>query len=305
MRVNLRDLPFDTLTDQLAGPGLRLRTGPFVVRICSDLAGVANGLALHYSEHAIEPESGFADFHVSVARPRTFRRWIQPQVAFRFDGRMPFHPLPAEQAFPVFEWGLNWCVAAHCHQYLTVHAAVMERSGRAVILPAPPGSGKSTLCAGLLSRGWRLFSDELTLIEPGSRFISSLARPVGLKNRSIDVIRDFSPDAVLGPAVNDTIKGTVAHMKPPVDSVRRADEPARARWIVFPRYEADAAATLNRFPKASAFMQLATNSFNYDLHGERGFELLAQVIDECDCYEFTYSQLEDACAVFEELSRTA
>jgi predicted ATPase len=31
-----------------------------------------------------------------------------------------------------------------------------------VILPAPPGSGKSTLCAALVTRGWRLLSDELT-----------------------------------------------------------------------------------------------------------------------------------------------
>jgi predicted ATPase len=33
---------------------------------------------------------------------------------------------------------------------------VVERDGHALILPAMPGSGKSTLTAALVQRGWRL-----------------------------------------------------------------------------------------------------------------------------------------------------
>ena len=44
-------------------------------------------------------------------------------------GILPFAPLPLDQAFPMLEWGLNWCVSAHCHQYLIFHAAVVEKSG--------------------------------------------------------------------------------------------------------------------------------------------------------------------------------
>lgn len=64
----------------------------------------------------------------------------------------------------MFEWGLNWVVAQNAHQFLVIHAAVVERHGRALIFPGAPGSGKSTLCAALLSRGWRLLSDEMALI---------------------------------------------------------------------------------------------------------------------------------------------
>ncbi len=100
----------------------------------------------------------------------------------------------------MLEWGLNWCVSAHCHQYLIFHAAVIEKSGRALILPAPPGSGKSTLCAGLVNRGWRLLSDELTLIDIASCGVVPLPRPVSLKNASIDVIRAYAPAAAIGAA---------------------------------------------------------------------------------------------------------
>jgi HprK-related kinase A len=303
--LNIGSLSSGDLVRELADPGVWIRTGPFVTHVVSDVPAVTRGLALCYADHPLEEKTRFADFHVAVEKPRNVRRWLHPQVVFRLDNAVPFSPLPVEQAFPLFEWGLNWSITSVCHQYVTIHAAAIERHGCAVILPAPPGSGKSTLCAGLISRGWRLLSDELTLIDPAAFSVVPLARPVGLKNESIAVIRTFSGGAVIGEAVTDTAKGTVAHMKPPCESVGRAGEAAHPRWIVLPRYQADAPASIKSFSKATAFMQLAQQSFNYDLHGESGFKLLARLVDDCDCFEFTYSSLEEACGIFDALSRDA
>lgn len=291
------------LEERLRSDGLRLRTGPIVTSIRSSLDAVAKGIALHYGEHPLEDANGFVDFHISVERPRNVRRWINPQVVFRFDGDVPFSPLPAQQAFPMLEWGLNWCISSHCHQYLTIHAAVVERAGRAMILPAPPGSGKSTLCAGLAFSGWRLLSDELTLIEPNTGAVVPVPRPISLKNASIDVLRAFAPGATIGPAVHETIKGSVAHVKPPVEGVLRAKETAKPRWVVLPRYAAGAEAHLKPLSKGAAFMQLVDNSFNYNVHGRQGFDALASLIEGCECYEFSYSRLGDAAAVFDRLSQ--
>jgi HprK-related kinase A len=301
----IADLPEKELARRLTGPGLRLRTGPFVTEIRSRLTRVAEGITLHYSDYPVEASKDFADFHVRLAPPRSVRRWLRPQVTFQFDGAPPFLPLPADQAFPIMEWGLNWCVSSHCHQYLVIHAAVVERSGHALLLPAPPGSGKSTLCAGLVSRGWRLLSDELALIDPLTANIMPLPRPISLKNASIEVIRDFSPNAVLGPTVRDTLKGSVAHVKAPADSVRRAAEPARPRWIVLPRYQAGAPTRPERLRKGRAFMHVADSAFNYNLHGRKGFETLAQVIEASDCYEFAYGDLGEAVKLFDRLATTA
>jgi len=303
--VKLADLPQAELEERLRGAGLRLRTGPVVSEIRSAMPPLAEGLALLYGEYPVEDRDGFADFHVRIAPPANLRRWWRPQVQFQFDGAPPFHPLPADQAFPILEWGLNWCVSAHCHHYLVLHAAVVEKQGGAMLLPAPPGSGKSTLCAGLVSRGWRLLSDELALIDPASGDIAPLARPVSLKNASIEVIRRFAPEARLSPVVHDTLKGSVAHMQASADSVRRAAEPARPRWVVLPRYEAGAKAALAPLPRGRAFMQLADSAFNYDLHGAEGFRVLADLVEGCRCYEFTYADLDDAVRIFDALAEGA
>ena len=287
------------LRQQLHGPGLRLRTGPVVASIRSRLDAVIDGIALHYAGHDIEPDDAFVDFHVGVDRPRGLRRWVEPQVVFRFDGEESFAPLPGDQGFPMLEWGLNWCVSSHCHQFLVVHAAVLERGGRALILPAPSGSGKSTLCAALAFNGWRLLSDELALLDPVRGTVTAMPRPISLKNQSIDVIRSFAPRAIFGPIVHETLKGSVAHVRPPADALARSAEVAVPAWIVSPRYVADEDARLEPLPKARAFMTLVDSAFNYSVHGRAGFAALARLIDGSECYGFRYGRLEDAVKTFD------
>ena len=299
------DLPAERLQAALNGPGLVVRTGPLAARIRSPLASVREGLRLHYGAHPVLADDAFADFHVLVDRPMGVRRWYQPQAVFSFDGGAPFTPLPLAQAFPLLEWGLNWCVYTHCDQYLTLHSAVLERGGHAVLMPAYSGSGKSTLCAALAFSGWRLMSDELALVLPSGRQVRALPRPISLKNQSIDIIRQFAADAVFGPTVHDTQKGSVCHVRPPAGAVEQADIPASPRWVVFPKYAAGAPAELKPLSRAQGFMKMLGQTFNYDTHGREGFNTLAQLVDQSDCYEFSYSRLDDAIAIFDRLATDA
>lgn len=289
------------LARRLRDQGLNLGIGPFVTRIGSTIPSVVEGIRLLYAEYPTEKDSTFADFHVRLAPPRGLRRWFRPQVLFFFDGHVPFKPLPLAQAFPFFEWGLNWCVAQHANLYLILHAAVIEKGGHAVIMPGPPGSGKSTLCAGLVAGGWRLLSDELALISPEDGRLTPMPRPVSLKNESIEIIQKFAPEVTIGPESADTTKGRVAHMKVPYESIEHADEHARASWIVYARYDTGAPARLERRSKAQTLLHVVKNAFNCSLHGVRGFHTAAGLIDTCECYDFTYSNLEKAVGIFDEL----
>ncbi len=303
--LTVSSLSRDELGRRLRGPGIDLQTGTFVTRLRSTIAHVADGIALLYADYPLPAHPGFADFYVNMRHSGGLRRFAGRQVLFDHDGHAPFRPLPLDQAFPMFEWAMNWCVSSRAHDCLIIHAAVIERNGCAAILPAPPGSGKSTLCAALVHRGWRLLSDELTLVRLTDGRIVPLPRPVSLKNASIDVIRAYVPEAVFSRAVQDTNKGTVAHVKAPADSVARALETARAAWIVFPQYQAGAAPTLEALDQGRAFMQLAGNCFNYSLLALPGFNALGRLIGGSASYQFRYSALDDAVAVFERLAQGA
>jgi HprK-related kinase A len=301
--MKLLQLPLSDLRRQLANAGIWLRTGPFSIRLRSRIPSIATGLADLYGQFEVRnPREVFADFHVAVNASHGLRRWIRPQAQFSFDGFQPFKPLPHDQAFPMLEWGLNWCVSTQAHQYLIIHAAAVEKNGLVAILPAPPGSGKSTLAAALALSGWRLLSDELTLIDRKTGLIQPLPRPVSLKNQSIDIIRQFDPEVFINRASHDTAKGTVAHMRPPRDSVRCQHESARPGWVIFPKWEAGAATRLKTRSKAQTFIFLAQNAFNYSHLGADGFRVASGLIDAVECYDFRYSVLAEAVATFDALA---
>ena len=298
MRVG--ELDTRGLATRLERHGLDVDTGAFVVRIETPISSLADEVHALYRDFPLDEGGGLADFHVAVLRPRGalgFRRWWRQQATVILDEDRPFEPLPIDMAVPMLEWSINWCAATRANQYVMIHAAVLERAGRALVLPGVTGAGKSTLCAGLAHRGWRLFSDEFALIRPGDGALDPWPRPISLKNVSIDVIRRWAPDAYMSTPVPNTNKGTVAHVRPPADSVRRAGEPAVPAWLVFPTFAKDSAPSLTRMPKARAFFRLADCSFNYESLGIRGFRTLSRMIDGCDAYEFRYSSLDDALSL--------
>lgn len=297
--MRVADFTLPALRQQLGSAGLFLRLSPFVVHVRSPIPVVADGIARLYASHECWVEPGaFADFHVAV-KPR--RRGWRRQCSFELDGASPFTPLAYGEAYAFLEWGLNWCITSHCHNWISLHAAVLERNGDAVILPAPPGSGKSTLCAALMLHGWRLLSDEMTLLDPASGEVTAVPRPVSLKNASIEIMRRRAPAEVFGPVAHDTLKGTVSHLRASDDSVRRAHETARPAWVVFPRYEAGAPLTVSTRPKHEGLLELHRNSFNHHVHGRGGFDALSDLVDRCGVYDLNYSQLDEALAWFDRL----
>lgn len=291
-------LPGD-VARHLAGSGLNVTIGPFDVSLRSRLPQVICGVTHLYADFRLSPAGEFIDYHINLFSPSPLRRWFRPQVNFSFDGVQPFKPLPLAQSFAMFEWGLNWVVANHAHQYVIVHAAAVEKDGRGFIFPGAPGSGKSTLCAALVCRGWRLMSDEMAMISLTDGLIWPIPRPVSLKNASIEIIRKFSADVVIGEVVADTAKGNVAHMRPPKASVSSAKIPAAPLAIVFPTYRANAETHFAEISKGHTLMRLAENCFNYPILGAAGFNCLADVVEQSRCNTLVYSDMNDAISALE------
>lgn len=84
---------------------------------------------------------------------------------------------PAEVAVPVGVetirreerlWGLPTLLCFLTRGDIPLQAAAVETPGGAVVLAGPSRSGKSTIAAAALRRGWRLLSDDLTCIRPST-----------------------------------------------------------------------------------------------------------------------------------------
>ncbi|MTW21186.1 HprK-related kinase A [Allochromatium palmeri] len=302
--LKIGDLRYTDFSSKIDFFGLDILIGPFKINLNIDAPKAKFFLHEMWCEYPLSATLSTRDFHVRLVKSGSHRRWLRPQIQFLVDGLPPFQPLPAHHHLPMLEWGLNWCIAKRCHHLLMLHAAVVERNGRALILPAWPGHGKSTLCAALVHSGWRLFCDEFGLVRPEDGALLPLPRLIPLKNESIEVIRSFAPNAHIGPSFHGTRKGTIAHVRPPTESVERMHETARPGWFVFPRWVAGSPLRLEPMLKSEAFLMVATNAFNYEVLGQTSFELVGQMVNDCDCYSLIYSDLDEALKALDELTRT-
>ncbi|WP_162846158.1 HprK-related kinase A [Seongchinamella sediminis] len=280
---------------------MRYRVGPFVVHLRSDVRQFLEVLSRFYAPVEMLDTDQPAHYHLSIDRVRGVRRWLRPQVQFTVDGVQPFERYPLDHAFPMYEWGLNWCIGTTAHQNLMLHSAVVEKCGRGVILPALPGSGKTTLCAGLVARGWRLLSDEFCVIRHSDGLMLPLPRAAPLKNTSIDLIGKFAPEMALGPHYEKTRKGTVAHLVPPAESLQRQLEPVHPRWIIFPSYRPGGQTMLKGQHRAEALAKLVNNSFNYPVTQQAGFLSLTRLVRSVDTYDLPNGDLEAAVSAIERL----
>jgi len=294
--MRIGDLATPELRRRLAGEGLGLEFGGARARVRSDVPALAETIRTVYGAFPTADPDGFFDVTARLARPPGLRRYVRAQVSFWLDGERPFEPFPADTHLPLLEWGLNWAIAHRLNRHLLLHAGVVERNGRAVLLPALPGSGKSTLTAALANRGFRLLSDEFGVVRLSDAALLPLLRPTALKNESIEVMRRFAPDAVLGPAFPKTRKGTVAHLAPSAESVAKRNVPARPALILFPNFTRGAGIELEPIPKARAFLKLSTNSFNYELLGAEAFDAVTKLVSECECHRLRFGDLEQAVA---------
>jgi hypothetical protein len=296
--MRIGDYEPGALAAALGGAGVAFRTGPFVYRLRSDLPEIAQPFATLYRDFPVSDDV-LIDYHVRLAPSRERLRRIARQIVIRLDDDAILAPYPRRLAVPVLEWGLNACIYQNAHQYLVFHCAVVEKGGAAILFPGWSGTGKTTLCAALVCKGWRLLSDELAVIRPSDGMVLPIARPLSLKNESIDLIGRLAPGLVFGPRIGATAKGVISHLRPPADSVARMDEPARPAAVMFIAFEPGQAAERIAFSKARAFYYLADNSLNYQTRGRDGFDELARLIDSCGCYAMRYSRLDDAIPIVE------
>lgn len=178
------------------------------------------------------------------------------------------------------------------------HAGCVARDGVAVVLPADPGSGKSTLTCGLVRAGFDYVTDEGVAFVPGTARIEPYPKPLSLDPGSWFLFPELEPRWPFPDGAKDR-----QHWPIVPDSIRSgaASGPCEARYLVFPRYTAGAATALAPLGRAEALMEIAKNTFGFNRDSRAHLDRLAAVVRACECHRLTVGDLDDAVACIEEL----
>lgn len=99
------------------------------------------------------------------------------------------YPLRGPNGFDWLEMVLFHEIMKRLDSHVLLHAGVVSREGRATIIYAPSGFGKTTLTLELVSRGYSFLSDEFCPIAVEGHTIAPFPRRVGLTPESPFFVR--------------------------------------------------------------------------------------------------------------------
>jgi hypothetical protein len=198
-------------------------------------------------------------------------------------------------------WQLNSQVIRRSGDFLLIHAgSVCSPDGDGVLLPAQPGSGKTTLATGLVQAGFSYLSDEAGAIDPVTRMLHPYQKALTLKRGHALVFPDLCPNGDGSSWLNDIWPVAPENIRP--DSV---GGPCRVRFIIAPTYRAGAETELTPVTRAEGAMLLLSNGFNVPVYGSRALLLAADVAREAHSYRLVTGDLQSAIAAITKLTSHA
>ncbi|MGB3722875.1 MAG: HprK-related kinase A [Pacificimonas sp.] len=293
-------------------PHLRVRIGPAIFDLRSPFAKAIADSRQLYRDYPQGLDDQIYDFAIKAVPISWSRRWIRPAMTFEADYQLEeIVPVEARLGMLGMEMAVNMQMALGYRREIVLHAASAARDTpageRAVLIVGDSGAGKSTLSALLsYTAGWRHFGDELALITMGAdTLLRPYPRPIGLKNESIAEMESCVAEDRFGPRLENTVKGTMRHLLPPLPAIAAMDRPAPPALIVSPHFTPGAKAEARQMPQSEAYLRLSVASTNQLRLGEAGFDTLVRLIRDVPAYDITYGNSEDALALVNELWNAA
>ena len=164
---------------------------------------------------------------------------------------------------------------------LWLHAAAAAYRGKAVVIPAISGQGKSTLVTNLCRKGWEFLSDDLIALDSASGEVLAFPLTPAVRNGHIGE----------GPVYHlSELRKTVIPLGP--GSVRRESTPIGA--LVFPAFGPGVPSALVRTSPANAVLVLLKNCVNFQDHREEAVRHLTALVTRVPVCRLTYSDGESA-----------
>jgi len=217
----------------------------------------------------------------------------QPELSFHLRGgsrpslvRAGAYETPVEASedlVPLFELDLYHALIEAAKPGWLLHAAALERDGRAIVFAGPSGAGKTTLSIALIARGWRTLTEEIVLVDRQG-FAHGLARPI---HGSSGVIpRQWRQLDYVMRSSSGRVHGLLAH--PPSESWQPASLPVHALARIEHGIDREPVATV--VPAHVALRRLWECTLRCDddgvsaapaiLGAHRAFELASSSVDE-------------------------
>lgn len=184
-------------------------------------------------------------------------------------------------------------VRADC--FAGLHAAVVVHDGRAILMPARSGDGKSTLTAALVAAGFRYGTDDLAILTPPPLQVRAVPEAIGLKEGSWQPLAERLPTLRERDVHMRSDRRRIRYFVPPVERIAPSGESYPTAALLFPTYVRGASMSCDRIRPGEALLRLTQAGYDARLSAPV-VEALTEWIGGVPAYALRYADLDEAVA---------
>jgi hypothetical protein len=264
-------------------PHYRLLTTVFSLE-CADEA-LRSGLSGEL-RHLRVPDQ--PDLHLAITVEPEGTLWL-----LRFNGTEQSSAIPASRILPLLYGRLRMYAYRHFPYLLAMHAAVVTDGRRTIVFPGKSGSGKSTMAASLLARGYRLISDELAVLDLEGNLVP-MPLGLGVKGGSWPSLEKDYP----------SLRAMPVHVRWDGLQVRYLESAAiryaldRDKWqatqICFHAFQPDGRGRIEQLSPVQALRAMSESGFQARILDPEHVERILSWLLELPCCALTYSSSGEA-----------
>ena len=186
--------------------------------------------------------------------------------------------------------------------FFQIHSGVVSVGGKALLLPGPPGSGKTTLALGLVLSGFKYLSEEVALIDPSSLDVVPFPRILCFKERSFDALAQLISKTGSKDAEWGIDCGGVHYIDVTDIAADPYGEPAPVGYVIFPRYNPNGKSVLSKISRAEAASRIAQMSLNFSSYGKSGADIAVEIARNAECWALSVGDPEESVSLISEVT---
>ncbi len=187
------------------------------------------------------------------------------------------------------------CIAQNDFQH-AIHAGAVHRGEKGIILPGKSGSGKSSLTAWLIAKGYYYLTDDLVMLSNDGR-ISPFTRPISLKSDQFQFFLPFLK-GLPGKIVSDETGSMIPHRL--LNPKYAYSEPPLTS-ILFPEFRRGSDAEFHELSPAKSCAMLLESQMNGRNLSGLGIAGLSNIVRRCKSYRLVYGGFDGLEQIFDSI----
>jgi len=228
-------------------------------------------------------------------------------LQIRINGRIRYRKVPIAELAPFLEWIINSLVVRASwgqDRYCLLHAAVVVKGRKGILISGKSGAGKSSLSLALMYRhGYQYLTDEIACWDTHTGKIIAYPKAIMLKERGLLRFQQTYPQFHTRMWDSKRFSQKVCYFNPTQKSPSRVRKTAKIHMVIFPKYRERESLRVSSLPKAQALLCLQKERFDSIGFGQGDFDKLSGLLSGASVSKILYHNVFEAADMIDELAQ--